>query len=57
MLGVIVLVASVVLIVISALADVIGIGSEGFGFRQISGLVVGGLGVLFGWLFGFRGEG
>ncbi len=56
-LGIIAIALSVALIVIAALADVIGIGDEGrFGLQQISGLVVGVLGVVFGWLFGFRGS-
>ena len=37
MLGIIVAVLGVTLLVLSALADVIGIGGGGFGFRQIAG--------------------
>jgi len=53
-LGIIVAVLSVALLVISALADVIGIGGGGFGFRQIAGVVVGASGAVFGGLVAFR---
>lgn len=51
----IVVVAGIALVIVSALADVIGIGGGGgFGLRQVSGVIVGVLAVAFGWLFGFR---
>ncbi len=53
-LGIIVAVLGVALIVISALADVIGIGGGGFGFRQIAGVVVGAFAAGFGGLVAFR---
>ena len=53
--GTIAILLGVALLVVSALADVIGIGgSSSFGWRQTSGVVVGALGILFGWLVGFR---
>jgi hypothetical protein len=54
-LGIIVAVVGVALIVISALADVIGVGDgDGFGLLQIAGVVVGALGAVFGGLAAFR---
>jgi len=53
-LGIIVAVLGVALLVISALADVIGIGNPGFGFRQIAGVLVGAAGAIFGGLVTFR---
>ena len=53
-LGTIVAVLGVVLLVISALADVIGIGDGGFGFRQIAGVVVGAAAAIIGGLVTFR---
>jgi hypothetical protein len=54
-LGIIVAVLSVALIIISALADVIGIGAgDGFGIRQIAGVVVGAFGAVFGGFAAFR---
>ena len=53
-LGIIVAVVGVALLVISALADVIGIGGGGFGFRQIAGVVVGALGAVLGGFAAFR---
>ena len=52
--GIVVAVLGVALIIISALADVIGIGSGGFGGRQIVGVVIGALGVIVGGLVAFR---
>ena len=52
--GIVAIVLGVALVLVSALADVIGFGGSGFGFRQISGVVVGALGIVFGWLLGFR---
>jgi len=54
-LGITVAVLGVVLIVASALADVIGIGGDDtFGYRQIAGVIVGALGTVFGGLMAFR---
>jgi hypothetical protein len=54
-LGIIVAVLSVALIIISALADVIGIGGgDDFGLRQIAGVAVGAFGAVFGGLAAFR---
>jgi hypothetical protein len=56
--GVFAIVGGIAVIVVSALADLIGVGPDaGFGFQQISGVVFGVLLVAFGWLFGFRGDG
>ncbi|NIA25700.1 MAG: hypothetical protein GWP04_09040 [Gammaproteobacteria bacterium] len=53
--GIVVAVLGVALIVISALADVIGLGGgDAFGVRQIAGVVVGALGATFGGLVVFR---
>lgn len=50
-LGIIVALLGIALIVISALADAIGIGSGSFGGRQIAGLVIGGLvAIVGGWM-------
>jgi hypothetical protein len=53
-LGIIVAVLGVALLVISALADVIGFGGGGFGLRQIAGVVVGAFGAVFGGFAAFR---
>ncbi len=47
--GIVVIVVGVLLAVLSALADVIGVGgTAGMGFAQIGGLVVGIAGVVVG---------
>jgi len=49
--GISVALLGIALIAVSALADVIGIGSGSFGSRQIAGLVVGGLiAIAGGWV-------
>lgn len=53
-LGITVAVLGIALIVISALADVIGIGGDGFGVRQIAGVVVGAAAAFFGGLAAYR---
>ena len=52
--GIIVAVLGGALIIISALADVIGIGEGDFGGRQIAGVVIGALGVIVGGLVALR---
>ena len=50
-LGIIVVVAGAILMLIAALADVIGIGDPSeFGLRQWSGVVVGSLAIIIGGL-------
>lgn len=50
-LGIIVVVAGAILMLIAALADVIGIGDASeFGLRQWSGVVVGSLAIIIGGL-------
>ena len=54
-LGIIVAVLGVALLVISALADVIGIGGgDDFGYLQLAGVVIGAFGAVFGGLVVFR---
>jgi hypothetical protein len=53
-LGIIVAILGFALLVISALADVIGIGDGGFGSRQITGVVVGALVSVASGLLVFR---
>ncbi len=54
------LLGGALLIVISALADTLGIGQPGFGFKQIGGVIVGIVAILVGavgWNRGRREDG
>ena len=50
--GILVAVASLLLLLASALADQLGFGADrsGFGFKQIAGSVIGFVGLVFGIL-------
>jgi hypothetical protein len=57
-LGLIILLGGVILLLISALADPLGIGGGGkFGGKQIAGVAVGAVGVLVGALLVIRSRG
>jgi hypothetical protein len=46
-----------VVVLVAAFADQIGIGeSDAFGWKQITGVVVGALIIVLGWFIAFRGD-
>ena len=53
--GTIVLVAGIAVLVVSLVADLIGLGgSSGFGYGQISGAVVGVIAAVVGYILAYR---
>jgi hypothetical protein len=48
MLGILLLAGGIIVLVLALLADAIGIGSGGFGIRQIAGVVAGGIAAIVG---------
>ncbi len=46
--GIVLLVAGIVLLVLSLIADMVGIGTGGFGTRQILGAVAGAIAAIVG---------